>query len=207
MLTDLKKLKSINVTQTLIDHDLRFTACEPSNDSVFFRVEKISGPPNYFLRAILLLLVACGIAVLNQCLSAIPDDFRNYAIAGTTLGVVVITALVRGYNQSEIVAESILAVPEIGIQLFAETRGGELRNLKTVETDRVDEVLMIEAFAAFKVVEYIAFELVPLGKKPGLLVLPFQHFELPIEWQVIIMRSLRRTLHIHDHPIRRKSPR
>ena len=200
MLKDLKLLKSANLRETLDLGDLQLVVSEPTSDSAFFRVTRTTKTRSLLLTSV----VAICVIVMGLYVGSLPESVQRYAVTLFTCLLVILTMVARTYRQNAIVAEAVLAVKGMGIQLFSESRNGEIYNVKNIEISRISEILINEAFTAFKVVEYLAIDLVPLGHKPGVLVLPFQHIEIPIDWQVKILRAMRKTLEIVDSPIPRK---
>jgi hypothetical protein len=98
------------------------------------------------------------------------------------------------FESEAVVAESVLAVRGLGLQIFSETKGGEIRDLVFIEAHNIREILIVEGFTAMKVITYIGIELISVHQKKPALVLPFQHFELPIACLVEVTKGLRETI-------------
>ncbi len=198
----LKSLKGINPKrcEEYSSHSIRYTHSEPSEESNFFRVEKIKTSSlsisSVIIKAGIVCLIAMGQSFVDKKLVSHPD-FRIVASIVLWLLGIVLWVMHSKSTSSEIVAESVLAVRGLGVEIFSETRGGKITNVVFIPLDKIDEVLIIEGFTALKVITYIGIEVESHHKKPKSLVLPFQFFEIPISLIVEITKGLRITLDLN----------
>jgi hypothetical protein len=202
---NLTSLKSTNpkISRDIVTHGIRYTYSEPSKESKLFRVEKqrkssVSLISNILIKSGIVGLIALGLSLVDSKLVNHPD-FRILASIIVWLFGVVLWVIHSKSVSNEIVAESVLAVRGLGIQLFSETRGGKVNNVVFLKLDKVVDVLIIEGFTALKVITYIGIEVssVSSNKKPKSLILPFQFFELPISLIAEITKGLRITLDLN----------
>ena len=202
---NLTSLKSTNpkISRDIVTHGIRYTYSEPSKESKLFRVEKqrkssVSLISNILIKSGIVGLIALGLSLVDSKLVNHPD-FRILASIIVWLFGVVLWVIHSKSVSNEIVAESVLAVRGLGIQLFSETRRGKVNNVVFLKLDKVVDVLIIEGFTALKVITYIGIEVssVSSNKKPKSLILPFQFFELPISLIAEITKGLRITLDLN----------
>jgi len=194
---DLAKLSKVNVkkNEELPGFGLNYTMSKPSEDSMLFRVE-LTRPSSFSISSAIIksLIVAC-VAVTFTLLGKIPhEDLRLVATVALWIAGAVAWLLHSKLESEAVVAESVLAVRGLGLQIFSETKGGEIRDLVFIEAHNIREILIVEGFTAMKVITYIGIELISVHQKKPALVLPFQHFELPIACLVEVTKGLRETI-------------
>lgn len=96
-----------------------------------------------------------------------------------------------------ITSESVLVVRDLGVECSARTSDGTVVERRFIARDQIRTTLIMEGFTATEVVTYIAIELAPSNRKhTGKLILPFQHFILPINSLGPINNEIRNILAI-----------
>lgn len=202
VMKDLKLLTRRNVVKTVeCGAHLKLITSEPSSDSKLFSVERkrnsVFSSFTSFVRLCIVLATLIGSIYAQR----IPhEEFKRFvSVLVWMIGVLVwmLHSIQRGRS---IVSESVLAVHGVGLQLFSETRSGDITNLVFIETPTIHEILIIEGFTALKVITYIGIELCSKKSGKSSLVIPFQHFELPTNLSVDVVRGLRETLDLNDSP-------
>ena len=202
----MEKMKTINLLKKQsINSSINYSVNELSPDSKLYRIERpghsftpktTTDYKRFFNKTTTYFVVF--VAVISLLINRI-GNWRVRLITSIILSVLTVIAiwLHRRSVENTVVAESILVVKGLGIQLFSETKSRELWNVQFIETSKIHEILIMEGFTSFKVIVYLAFELVQLHNKRKL-ILPFKHFELPSNLVVEISRGIRTTLGLHD---------
>jgi hypothetical protein len=83
------------------------------------------------------------------------EDLRLVATVALWIAGAVAWLLHSKLESEAVVAESVLAVRGLGLQIFSETKGGEIRDLVFIEAHNIREILIVEGFTAMKVITYI----------------------------------------------------
>jgi hypothetical protein len=195
---DLANLKAVNVkrTEDFPLHKIRYSWSEPSEDSKMFRIETLKKSSFSFLSLIGKAFIVGVVGISLPLLERIPhEDFRLVTTIALWITGSIFWLLLDQYLNNETVAESVLAVRGLGLQLFRETKGGQIKSLIYLELPKISEILIVEGFTAASVITYIAIETCSIdAKKPKSLVLPFTEFVLPIKLVVEVTKGLRQTI-------------
>ena len=197
----LKELKGLNVVKQSDFPDIIVTESSPSECSKLFRVDSKSRGSkktsffnfSNFFCVLVIAFFSSWVSQLNHIGAKI-----------LVLFILLILALVGFWlyqhaTNSGIVSESVLAVKGLGLQLFAETRKGNMVNMRFIEREKIKEILIVEGFTALKVIVYPAIELLASSssgssKKSGNMALPFQHIQVPLAVSVDVCQGLRAAL-------------
>nr|PIM02475.1 hypothetical protein TGCOUG_239748B [Toxoplasma gondii COUG] len=111
-----------------------------------------------------------------------------FPLCGLAAGVAVVFFLFR---RPYIVEQSLEIVANFGVQLQQKTRWGGIKR-QFIDASQVSDVIINEGFRACDVVFYVAL----LVKDQPSMVVPFQHFPLPLEENLVIYETLHHLLHI-----------
>ena len=190
------KRENIEKEEDIPEFGIKYTFSRPSEHSKMFRVEQARASSFSFTSIIGKAIIVAAMAAAFTFIERIPhEDLRLITTIGLWIAGAVAWITHSRFESGQIIAESVLAVQGLGLQIFCETKGGEIKNLIYVESPKIAEILIMEGFTAMKVITYIGIELVTVNpKKPAALLLPFQHFELPVRCLVEITKGLRQTI-------------
>ena len=197
----MEKIRSMNLVKKFSNSSINFCVNDLSEEARLYRVErigqsqtpKITTDYRQFFNRTTSMFVGL-VAILSLLINRI-DNWKIRLVTSIVLSVVAVVAiwLYRRSVENEIVAESILVVRNLGIQLYCETKSGEVWSVGFIESNRIKDVLIIEGFTHLKVIVYCAIDLHSHTSRQKLIV-PFKHFELPTNLVVEVSKGVRTVL-------------